>query len=845
MARARLRRIAQLTLKSAIAIVLGLVALFVLVLASLNLPPVRAFVAGQANSALEPMFRGRLTLRQIGHIDLRGVAGVDLEVADPAGNTVIAAKGLGVSLKWPELVYSAVVKKADPLIVHVERVWARELRVKLIDDGSGSPTLAGAFEPQKTEPEKEPGAETRVRVDAIEIEGTTVHGSLKDTGPLDVGLAKLRASFGLDAKSLRSTLDGVELRVRSPAVAALNPAMLRAKVAGAFEDLRLEAELRQEPAKVSARGRLRSAGKESRIEAALDAVGIDLSRLLPEGPKTFVAAHAELDLVTNERGGDGTYRAVLAKDSRFQGEVLPETSVRGTLAMPSGEPVFTAGSADIAEPGAATRVEYQVRAETPGVRVRATSRTLLEESPRVTSLTGGLTTSGVVEASAEYDGGAGTLNAGLSAKLRDVRHPSLRASRLDATASASGNMSSPKLTATLSTRGLVALDRAFPNARVTAEGTPDRVAVNARLIGGVPELIEVRATLAPKAAELVQAPRLILANEAVRAEIQAKSVQLSGGVVAVDGLVVDGVGRAEASLRYGRGLERARLRTERLRPASVMRLFGVQSELRDGLLDLEASYDGQARSPRVEVRGAATEVAFGRLRDGTARIDLKLENRKLNGDVEVALGEGANARIHAEDLVVPQALTAQALSRVNGSLTLDGDLELGRLQPMFPMGGIERADGRLRFDVALERAGGTPEPTLRASIESSSLLLVGQRESADQQADSREAGDAAPWTLRGIDVDVTAELADRAAKIAGRLHGKDGDLIEIDAEWKGISLSRDLMRAEQALMQAPFTARFTSRRARSSACRRRSGRRPFGARSRSTWTRAAPWPAPR
>jgi hypothetical protein len=156
--------------------------------------------------------------------------------------------------------------------------------------------------------------------------------------------------------------------------------------------------------------------------------------------------------------------------------------------MPSGEPVFTAGSADIAEPGAATRVEYQVRAETPGVRVRATSRTLLEESPRVTSLTGGLTTSGVVEASAEYDGGAGTLNAGLSAKLRDVRHPSLRASRLDATASASGNMSSPKLTATLSTRGLVALDRAFPNARVTAEGTPDRVAVNARLIGGVPEL---------------------------------------------------------------------------------------------------------------------------------------------------------------------------------------------------------------------------------------------------------------------------------------------------------------------------------------------------------------------
>lgn len=806
MARPRLRRIAHIVLKCVVGLLVGVAALVVLALASLDLPPVRAFVAKQANSALATSFRGRLTLKEIGHIDLGGVSGVDLEVADPAGNTVISAKGVEVALAWPALVYAAV-RGADPLVVEVNEIGVRELRVRLIDDGTGSPTIARAFEPQKTEPKKEPGGETQIRLESIEIASSTIQGSLADSGPIDVGLAKFKARFGLDSKSLDAALDHVEVRARSPQIHALNPATLRAKVKGAFDDLKFEAGLRRDTTKVDARGRYRAAGKDSNIDASLDAAGINLASLLPDGPATQLAAHAEVALALTERGGGGDYRAALLAGSRFEGQELPETRIEGKLELPKERPVRTSGAVDIDEAGAKTRIDYEVRMEPAGVQAEAKTRTEVADPPRLQELGSGLRTSGVVETSLEYDAGKKFVNAGLSVKLDGVVHPSVRARSLDATAFASGDPASPKLRATLSAAGLSAAGRSFSSARVTAEGTPERIEVAARLMGGLPELIEVRATVAPGSQQLVESPRVTIANEAVRAEIRTRSLRMSGGVIEVDGLTIDGVGHAEASLRYAGKLERADVRTKELRPASVLRLLGVESELSDALLDLEASFDGRKQKPKVEVRGAARDITLGRLKGGTARIDLALADDQLTGEVEVAIGEGANTRIQAEKLRIPRALTAQALSRINGSLTLEGELDLRRLQPMFPMAGIERADGRVRFDVALERQAGEKEPSLRAKIASSSLLLVGQRASAGNQGDASVADEAAPWTLRGLDLDVTAEIAERAAKIAGRVHGKEGELVSVDAEWRDISLSRDLLRAQQALMQAPFTAR--------------------------------------
>src|SRR5688572_10875168 len=90
---------------------LALLALVVLLLACVNLPPVRAFVATRTNAALAETFAGRLQIDRIGAIGWRGVSGVDARVFDAAGRQVIDARGLSGSLPWQRLVWDLLVKK--------------------------------------------------------------------------------------------------------------------------------------------------------------------------------------------------------------------------------------------------------------------------------------------------------------------------------------------------------------------------------------------------------------------------------------------------------------------------------------------------------------------------------------------------------------------------------------------------------------------------------------------------------------------------------------------------------------------------------------------------------------
>ncbi|MEI9938932.1 MAG: translocation/assembly module TamB domain-containing protein [Pseudomonadota bacterium] len=193
----RLRRYAK---RAAIAFgaLLGLVvALVAGLLFSLRIAAVRTFVVARVNAALDGTFKGRLVLHGIGNVGLSGIAAADAEVFDPAGHRVLDIHGLGAQLSVPTIVWAALTEKSKPLTIHITGATLRHVEAVLIDDGSGSPTLADAFLP-KTPSAPSSGPGTVVIIDRAVVDHVWAHGSLTSTPPLDVELKNALATLRTD-----------------------------------------------------------------------------------------------------------------------------------------------------------------------------------------------------------------------------------------------------------------------------------------------------------------------------------------------------------------------------------------------------------------------------------------------------------------------------------------------------------------------------------------------------------------------------------------------------------------------------------------------------------------------
>lgn len=889
-ASSRLRRIAQLLAKGVGIILLGLVGLVLLVFISLDLPPVRAFIVKQANSALASSFQGRLVLRRLGQLDVRGVGGVDLELQDPKGATVLRAYDAKVTLAWPSLAYRAITG-ADPLRVQITGVTVKELRVLLIDDGTGSPTLARAFEPKEQKPDEPGGAATIVVVDDIKVESARIHGWLASPGAIDLGLSRLRAQLRNDPAATQIELSGVELEARrvpqvehvrgrlragvhlpaepkaadrsrtsaepkasKPALRATadfsgdvagsavalqarlsgeavngsleialkpatvsklvsglsprDPAAVLAKVEGQLSDLRFEANVTQQPMSLKLKGRLQNHEGRAAIDARLDAEEVDLARWLESAPATLITLGADARLQFENGSGGGNYRVVLSPESSLPPHLLPETTVDGELSLPQGQAPLLSGTVQIAEPGAPTSISYSVRAEPAGVVAQVTATSQVQAPKRLKALSGGLSATGNLELAANFNGAEKRLDAALRAHLRDVRHPAAAVRSLTLEANARGEPSAPRLQFDLRLGDVTAADRRLERVRLQGSGTPQALALNARIEGRRPDSIDLRTTLSPAGKQLLQATHVAIEDRGTRIEVGADSVSVAEGRVVLQKLTLEGAGRLEASLSYGRTLEQLELSAQALEPVKLLRAFGVETPLEDGKVDLALTFANRGQA-KGKVQGAARELKYGKLDGGTARIDLALERSKLSGEIGMQLGPGASARIRMKELDAPlPPLTEQKLAGISGELTLDGDIDLGKFRPVFPIAGIERADGQVRFDVAFERHPTRKRsPSLRAQLLTKQLIVVGQRTGTGKTQDAERAEDAQPFTIRGIDLDLNARLDDRGAGITGKLTDSKGELVTLNAEWQGIAAERDLFRPLPALMNSPFVAR--------------------------------------
>lgn len=881
---------------------LGVILLLALSLVSINVAPVSRFVSAKVNAILQPTFQGQLLLRDLGHVDLGGISGAELEVRDPAGQRVLSARGVDVRMFWPAVAYHAAIG-SDPLRIPIEHAGVRELDVTLIDDGSGTPTLAHAFEPREPKPPDPNAAQTSIEVSDVELKQARIGGSLASLPKVDAELSNLKARLRTDAAGLAVTLKNLDLQARQlptvdrvggkltgevtlpaeppatpvpssggpvaradqpqsdairtevhalrpaplerrvqlafagqlagsgaharvnltgeqllaeleaaeltpeslkqmvPSLAPKAPVGLSAKVEGLLENLGVEAQVHQAQSRLNAHGRLKRDGENTHATVQLDADAVDLSQLLPDVPRTRIelGAHAAFDSGTS--GSRGSYRLV-SEGSRVAGEVVPKTTLEGELSLPQARPLRTTGTLQIDEPGAATHVDYSASSGPDGLRGKLFSSTRLDRSPRLRERTG-LDARGRVELRAELDDAAEQVDADLAVDLRNVKHPSFTAARLETYLSARGDLNAPELRMRADARQLRAAGRYLARLWLSGQGTTDRAVVRAHAVGTNPDRVDLTATLAPHSDRQIWSPRLRVCTGADEVRMRAENVGFRAGRLLVERFALEGPGSAELSLRYGRTLEQLELTTQRLDLARLLRIAGIQSPLRSAQADLQAHVSSRAGRPSGRIVGDVRQIAYAELR-GSLHTDLGLERERINGDARLELAPGGTTQITLRDVRPP--LGSGDLQRLSGDIAVKGELDLAQIQSLLPRLGVERAQGQLRYDVKLAGERDGQRPSLHAHLESRSLVLVGQRADVGQTTDAELARLTAPWSVRGIDMNVDAGLERGVAEVRGKLFDQQGELVTWNAAWRDLPEQRALAIPASAFLRAPFQA---------------------------------------
>jgi translocation and assembly module TamB len=315
-------------------VVVGLVVFVALVvtlaLTALKLERPRAFTARTVDAALAETFRGRLRIVRLDAVGLGGLR-ADVRVEDPAGRVVLSARGADVRLGVPSLLAHLIRHRGGLKRIDIDSVHIEHVEVRLIDDGTGSPTLASAFESRTPAPSTPGEPAPIVKVHAISLRHVWTHGGFGSVPHLDAELRHAAAALGVEPSHVGIRLD------RSTLVSRLGPYALdpRGSVSG-----RLTIPMDARP--LDARAKFGGVVADARIEATASYAGerIDVNAIVPA-----------LDARTL---------------ARFSPELLPRGSWRAVVTA-TGKPEDLAVSAELTSGAAAVLVRGVVRS---GERLR-------------------------------------------------------------------------------------------------------------------------------------------------------------------------------------------------------------------------------------------------------------------------------------------------------------------------------------------------------------------------------------------------------------------------------------------------------------------------------------------
>jgi translocation and assembly module TamB len=276
---------------------IGLVVVFVVSLVAgtlvhLNTPTGRRLVVAEVDAILAPSFRGKITIRHLGHVGLLGISGTDATIDDPLGHDVVSVKGLRVGIATLAAIRSALLDQKNPLTVDLSGVALDSADVSLDTDAAGRLELLDAFDPATPASPPHPSDPTargfRLAISSITLRQGWAHGRMAGAPPLDVHLADVRGAFTIAPDAIEADLGGAKieaLRLVGDAgvVGSLQAHLRMPSAAGAQPDVRADWKGTVGGIAESVRGSFASGAIDAVVDVT-DASPASIRTLWPDSP---------------------------------------------------------------------------------------------------------------------------------------------------------------------------------------------------------------------------------------------------------------------------------------------------------------------------------------------------------------------------------------------------------------------------------------------------------------------------------------------------------------------------------------------------------------------------------
>jgi translocation and assembly module TamB len=854
---ARGGRILRKTLRVALRVLLWLpvvlLGLVLLAFVAVNLGPVKQLARGRINQALASSFTGTLVVDRIGTIHPLGVGGIGLRVLDARAQRVLVVEGLGVKSNWPRTVLD--LARGRPLVITLQPVRCEHIEVVVIDDGSGSPTLASAFSPRNpappsTEPstttlsipdirvahvwahgglpslpvidveakqlvvsvlsrpellklelsrlelltrampaQVDPSGKLSARVELPSDKKKTASGALDFDGKLLASAAKLHAKLEHDRVEARFEVPALKsepLRAQIPSLVLTGTTAVNAEVHGQLPELELALHVENAALKLSVDGKAQL--KETkRVAAKVELTRADLSQLSAGAPASNLNLRLTATANVDAGGAIGGEYRLRSLPSSVRGVNPPNVETFGVASRDADGGLRVTGDLLFDDPGLVGDLAYKLRSSTRNQGSLHTKLTARLQNPARAKTLLGLSAHGNVMAEAEVDLEHQRLRAAADADLREVSAPSVRANTLALKAKAEGALSAPELDVIARANNLALDTRRFARARVYAQGTPERLAVDARLDRDDDSSIRLKTMVSAAAATELVGLQLSLTNKDDEVAARVASVRLQSGVARIKGFELSGAGNMTADGMVGNGRADLEFTMQDLDLGRLTRTLELGVPVQRGFVTGKGKVTGSLRKLKGTLEAHARDLDFQSVRGGNVDLSLAVGDSIISGTVDAKLGRSQFAG-ELRDLHIPaQPASRAALLASRGTLTLKGNLELDRLAPVLRASGapIEQARGEMQVDLKIENPNADPKgPTVALQLKTRGLKLVEQRPKVENVETASTARETQPVSIEGLDTELqlSVDSSERKAQLQASLFDRQGVLTRLEAQ---------------------------------------------------------------
>jgi len=632
-----------------------------------------------------------------------------------------------------------------------------------------------------------------------------LNASVQFKGKLARGDAQLRAE--LVGKALKAALELRDvpaefLRELAPDLTLQTPTTVLVSASGSLDRLAFDATIQNAAANLKLTGEA-ALGETQRIRAELQGRDIDAAGFVASAPRTDLSPKANAELVLSPNGAmSGTYALMLPAAS-VDAVATPQIAVKGELQQAPKQPLTTRGTLHVAEPGAATDIEYDVVLDEQQ-RVHARLATTLREPPRAKKLAG-VRVNGKLNAEAELQLTSKQFRADATADLDAVSLPQASARRIQLRASAHGSFADPNFEAEVTARELVAADRKFSKAVVHAAGRPQRLTVRADLERTNGQVLRAESVVSARTSTDLLGPRLSLKSSRGALYLRANRVRILPDGVQADEFELTGAGTAAGSVVLRGGQIDANVAFGNLDLGRVAQISEFELPIQHGLVNGDARVKRRAGRWGGTVRIKGSDIAFQKIQHGTIETDLTLTDRVIDGTISASYDRSQiTAKLQQVD--VPDRVPAgDPLSALRGSLDVSGNFALDQMAPVLRAAGVPLEQARGQLELSLQASNPRnqrSQPTLQMRLKTHDLKLVQQRPPLDEIEGTPRARETQPLSLVGVDVDLTANIdaTDRKADLQARLLDQHGTLLTLTAS----SDNLDLGAGGAALQRAPI-----------------------------------------